>query len=68
VGYEERRNGPCGGVGPLRSERKSNVRIRRAGCGEAPATPGVIVFTGEKVTVRMTERERESEKGRNDCG
>jgi hypothetical protein len=64
VSYEEGRNGPCGGVGPLRNERRNNVKARRAGCGGAPATPGVIDPTAEKVTVRM----RESEKERNDCG
>jgi hypothetical protein len=51
---------------PLRNGRKSSIKVRRAGCGGAPATPGVIVPTGEEVTVRL--RERESEKGRNDCG
>jgi hypothetical protein len=39
----------------LQSERKGSIRVRRAGCGGAPATPGVIVPIGEKVTVRMRE-------------
>jgi hypothetical protein len=62
VAYEEGRNGHCGGVGPLRNGRRSSIRVRRAGCGGAPATSGVIVPTGERVTVRL--RERESEKAK----
>jgi hypothetical protein len=62
VGYEEERNGSCGGADPLRNGRRSSSRVRRAGCVGAPATPGVIVPTGEKVTVRL--RERKSEKAK----
>jgi hypothetical protein len=58
VAYEEGRNRHCGGAGPLRNGRRRAIRVRRAGCGGAPATPGVIVPTGEKVRVRMRESEK----------
>jgi hypothetical protein len=58
VGYEKGRNGPCGGVDPLQNRRSSRIRVRRARCGGAPATPEVMAPTGEKMTVN----ERESEK------
>jgi hypothetical protein len=45
--------------GRHRPKRKSSISVSRAGCGGAPATPEVMVPTGEKVTVRMRERERE---------
>jgi hypothetical protein len=60
-GYEEGRNGPCGGVSPLRNGRRNSIRVRRARCGGAPVPPGVIVPSSEKVTVRMRECERERE-------
>jgi hypothetical protein len=60
--YKGSRNGHCGGANPLRNGRRSSIKVRRAGCGGAPATPGVIILTGEQVTVRM--RERESEKAK----
>jgi hypothetical protein len=40
---------------PPPKRKKSSIRVRRAGCGGAPATPGVIVPTSEKVRVRMRE-------------
>jgi hypothetical protein len=45
------RNGRCGGADPLRNGRSCSIRVRRARCGGAPATPGVMAPTGEKVTL-----------------
>jgi hypothetical protein len=59
VGYEEGRSGPCGAADPLRNGKRNNARARRAACGGAPATPEVIVPTGEKVTVKMRESKKE---------
>jgi hypothetical protein len=56
VRYEEGRNGPCGGAERLRNGRRSSIRVRRAGCGEASATPGVFVPTGEKENERVREK------------
>jgi hypothetical protein len=58
VAYEEGRNGHCRGVGPLRNGRRNSISVRVAGEVGAPATPGVIVPSSEKVTVRMREREK----------
>jgi hypothetical protein len=43
---------------PPPKRKKKSVRVRRAGYGGAPATPGVIIPIGER------ERERECEKGK----
>jgi hypothetical protein len=61
-GLRRRKNWTLWRGRPLRTVKKNNVRARRAGCGGAPATPEVMALTGEKVTVRTTEREKVKKK------
>jgi hypothetical protein len=48
--------GLCGGVAPPRSGKRNSVRVRRAGYGGAPATPGVIIPIGESEKENKRER------------
>jgi hypothetical protein len=67
VAYEEGRNGHCGGVGPLRNGRRNSISVRVAGEVGAPANPGDMAPTDEKVRVRMREGEREKARTLDDC-
>jgi hypothetical protein len=55
--YNRARPGHCGGVDPLRSGKGNRVRVRRAGYGGTPATPGVFAPIGESEKKNKRERE-----------